>query len=125
MERRREQERHERERRECEAAQSDPYEDKWAALHSNTVGVGQLNFNHLPWPSLENVKDITDKRVRVFMDHRKRFQGRWRVCHFYPLGIAALAPRQIRRAAQVLGTVKEGDRKETWEAAARIIVLVF
>ena len=85
------QEQHERERQERERPRLRSrtpsvtrllrvYEDKWAALCSNTGGVGQLNFDHLPWPSLENVenvKDITDERVRVFMDHRERFQD-WR-----------------------------------------------
>jgi hypothetical protein len=81
---RRECERRERERREreyssiAEAIQTNlvkrlrVYEEKWAALRSNFVGVEVLGFCDIPWPVFEGVQgveDITEERVLAFVCH--------------------------------------------------------
>ena len=139
--RRAEQEREviERERREREAAaaqlaaaQLDPltqllcvYEDKWKALHGNTVGVGSLRFDVMPWPSLENVEEvenITDERVRAFLSHLERFKG----CNGKRARRVTFIRSELRRwhpdkfEGQVLSKVIEDDRKEACEAAVHI-----
>lgn len=127
---RRERERREREHREREAAQSNHvtrlrvYEEKWAALRSNAVGVEQLGFYDIPWPLFENIKgiqDITEERVLAFVCHplHEHIQG--------PGGGQAKSLRSEmlrwhpdKFEGKVLDKVVKGDREVVREAAGRV-----
>jgi hypothetical protein len=127
---RREEERRERERHEREAAHSDlitrlrVYEAKWAALRSNAVGVENLSFYDIPWPSLDNVGcvgDITEDRVLAFMSHP---------LHEHIYGPGEGQAKSVRSEilrwhpdkfnVKVLGKVVECDREAVKEAAGRV-----
>jgi hypothetical protein len=125
-----EQERREQESREREAVQSSPvtrlrlYEDKWAALRGNTVGIEHIGFYDIPWPSFENVIgvwDITEERVLTFVCHplHEHIHG--------PGGGQAKSLRSEmlrwhpdKFEGKVLGKVVEGDREAVREAAGRV-----
>ena len=81
-----EQERLERERCEREAAQPvhatqlHLYEEKWAKLHSDSIGAEPLTLNDIPWPwfgFIPCLEEITDKQVLEFVGHplRRHMQG--------------------------------------------------
>lgn len=129
----RERERREKERREREVAQSDlstrlrAYEEKWAALRSNAVGVEHLGFHDIPWPSFENVRcigDITEERVSVFMCH---------LLHEHiqcPGGGQAKSIRSellLWHPDKFVGHIEkviEGDRKAVWEAVGHLACIL-
>jgi hypothetical protein len=127
---RHERKRKEKERREREAAQSNlftrlsVYEEKWAVLRSNAVGVEHLSFYDIPWPSFDNVwgvGDITDERVLAFVCHplHEEIQG-------HGGGQAKSVRSEMLRwhpdkfEGKVLGKVVEGDREAVREAAGRV-----
>jgi hypothetical protein len=130
-----ERERHEREirekeQREREAAQLNLvtrlhlYEAKWAVLRGNAVGVENISFYDVPWPSFEDVHgvgDITEERVLTFLRHplQEHIQG--------PGGGQAKSLRSEmlrwhpdKFNGKVLGKVVEGDREAVKEAAGRV-----
>jgi hypothetical protein len=127
---RRERERREKECREREAAQSSlvtrlrVYEEKWAALRSNAIGVENLGFYDIPWPLFENIRgvgDITEERVLAFVCHplHEHIQG--------PGGGQAKSLRSEmlrwhpdKFEGKVLGKVVEGDREAVREVAGRV-----
>jgi hypothetical protein len=126
-----ERERHEREirekeHREREAAQLNlvtrlrVYEEKWAVLRGNAVGVENLSFYDIPWPSFENVlcvEDITEERLLAFVRHP---------LHEHNQGQAKSIRSEMLRwhpdkfNGKVLGKVIEGDREAVKEAAGRV-----
>jgi hypothetical protein len=127
---RRERDRREKECREREAAQSSlvtplrVYEEKWAALRSNAIGVEHLSFYDIPWPSFEHVRgtqDITEDRVLAFVCHplHEHIQGPGG-------GLAKTLRSEMLRwhpdkfEGKVLGKVVEGDREAVREAAGRV-----
>ena len=79
------------------------YEEKWAALRGNTVGVEHIGFFDIPWPSFDNVTDHRGHHrracfgVRVPSAARAHPGSRRRTGQIPLLGNAALAPRQVRR----------------------------
>ena len=119
-----ERERLKNERREHEAAQSDPithllrlYEDKWGAHRGCTVGEACLRFDVMPWPSLDvrKAEDITDQRIQAFMPHLECFKGVDGQVKFIRSALRRWHPDKFE--GQVLNKVIEGDRKKVLEGA--------
>jgi hypothetical protein len=126
---RRERERREKECREREAAQSSlltrlrVYEEKWAALRSNAIGVEHLSFYDIPWPSFENTRgsvDIIEERVLAFVCHplHEHIQGGGGQAKSLRLEMLRWHPDKFE--GKVLGKVVEGDREAVREAAGRV-----
>ncbi|KAI0277992.1 hypothetical protein BGY98DRAFT_976166 [Russula aff. rugulosa BPL654] len=126
-----ERERHEREIREKEHREREAarlnlvtrlrvYEEKWAVLRGNAVGVENLSFYDIPWPSFENVLcvgDITEERVLAFVRHplHEHIQGQAK-----SIRSEMLRWHPDKFNGKVLGKVIEGDREAVKEAAGRV-----
>jgi hypothetical protein len=126
---RRERERREKECRERETAQSSlvtrlrVYEEKWAALRSNAIGVEHLSFYDIPWPSFENTRgsvDIIEERVLAFVCHplHEHIQGGGGQARSLRSEMLRWHPDKFE--GKVLGRVVEGDREAVREAAGRV-----
>jgi hypothetical protein len=124
-----ERERRERERCEREAAQSDlvtrfrVYEEKWAVLRGNAVGVETLSFHDIPWPSFEDVwsvEDITEERVLAFVCHplHEHVQGGEGQAKSVRSEMLRWHPDKFE--GKVLGKVVVGHREAVREAAGHV-----
>lgn len=92
------------------------YEEKWAALRSNVVGMEQLGFCDIPWPLFENVRgvgDITAERVVAFVCHPLHEQAK-------SLRSEMLRWHPDKFEGKVLDKVVEGDREAVREAAGHV-----
>ncbi|KAF8498722.1 hypothetical protein F5888DRAFT_1612442 [Russula emetica] len=122
---RRENERLEREAAERNlVAQLCLYEEKWAVLRGNVIGVEQLSFYDIPWPLLENVRcveDITEERVLAFMYHPLRGHAQ---CagggQARSLRSEMLRWHPDKFEGKVLDTVINGHREAVREAAGLV-----
>lgn len=125
-----EEERREQERREQERCERESnlitvlrvYEAKWTALRSNNVvGEGQVGFNEIPWPSLEEIwciEDITEERVLEFMRHplHEHIHGQAKSVRF-----EMLRWHPDKFESQILAKVMEGHREAVKEAVGRVV----
>jgi hypothetical protein len=133
-----ERERRERERREKECREREPaqlslvtplrvYEEKWAALRSNAIGVEHLGFYDIPWPLFEDVKggeDIIKERVLAFVCHplHEHIQGGGGQAKTLRSEMLRWHPDKFE--GKVLGKVVEGDREAVKEAAGRVACIL-